>query len=81
MNAYSDTVSKRRNKPQEQALPIPAIKAVPVYGRVQNSLYGKVCPGSRTAMTDTAHLLQCCYHGHHLPGCLLKNMTAASVVR
>lgn len=31
MNAYSDTVSKRRrNKPQEQALPIPAIKVVPV---------------------------------------------------
>lgn len=34
---------QRRNKPQERALPIPAIKAVPVYGRVQNSLYGRVC--------------------------------------
>lgn len=70
--------SQRRNKSQEQALPIPAVKAVPVYGKMPNSLFQR---GSPTAMPDMAQLSQCCYRGHHLPACLLKNVTTASVVQ
>lgn len=69
--------SQRRNKSQEQALPIPAIKAVPVYGKMPNSLFRR---GSPTAMPDMAQLSQC-YRGHHLPACLLKNVATASVVQ
>lgn len=43
--------SKRRNRSQEQALPTPAMKTVPVRGKMPNSLLGR---GSLTAMPDMA---------------------------
>lgn len=36
---------------------------------------------SLSVMPDVAQLSQCCCHGHHLPACLLRNVSIASAVQ